>query len=114
MERKSNKQPKLHIKTGDTVKVLSGDDKGKSGKILSVDLQKRRAIIEGLNLVTKHVKPSASNPQGGIQKKEAPIHVSNLMLVDPKTGEATRIGRKKDENGKSVRYSKKTGEVING
>jgi large subunit ribosomal protein L24 len=114
MERKFNKQPKLHIKTGDTVKVLSGNDKGKTGKILSVNLQKRRAIVEGLNMVTKHVKPTASNPQGGIEKKEASIHVSNLMLVDPKTGEATRVGRKLGENGKLVRYSKKTGEVING
>lgn len=114
MERKFNKQPKLHIKTGDTVKVISGNDKSKTGKILSVDLQKRRAIVEGLNMVTKHVKPTASNPQGGIEKKEASIHVSNLMLVDPKTGEATRIGRKLGENGKLVRYSKKTGEVING
>ncbi|EKB51029.1 50S ribosomal protein L24 [Cecembia lonarensis] len=114
MERKFNKQPKLHVKTGDTVKVLSGDDKGKTGKILSVELQKNRAIVEGLNMVTKHVKPTAANPQGGIEKKEAPIHVSNLMLVDPKTGEATRTGRKRGENGKLVRYSKKTGEVING
>ncbi len=114
MERKFNKQPKLHIKTNDTVKVLSGDDKGKTGKVLSVDTQKRRAIVEGLNMVTKHVKPSASNPQGGIEKKEASIHISNLMLVDPKTGEATRTGRKIGENGKLVRYSKKTGEVING
>lgn len=114
MERKFNKQPKLHIKTGDTVKILSGDDKGKTGKVLSVNLQKRRAIVEGLNMVTKHVKPTASNPQGGIEKKEASIHISNLMLVDPKTGEATRIGRKIGENGKLVRYSKKTGEVING
>jgi large subunit ribosomal protein L24 len=114
MERKFNKQPKLHIKTGDTVKVLSGDDKGKTGKVLSVNLEKRRALIEGLNMVTKHVKPTAANPQGGIEKKEASIHVSNLMLVDPKTGEATRIGRKLGENGKLVRYSKKTGEVING
>jgi large subunit ribosomal protein L24 len=114
MERKFNKQPKLHIKTGDTVKVLSGDDKGKTGKVLSVNLEKRRAIVEGLNMVTKHVKPTASNPQGGIEKREASIHVSNLMLVDPKTGEATRIGRKIGEKGKLVRYSKKTGEVING
>mgnify|MGYP003860039973 CR=1 FL=1 len=114
MERKKNKQPKLHIKTGDTVKVLSGDDKGKSGKVLSVNLEKRRAIVEGLNMVTKHVKPTANNPQGGIEKKEAAIHISNLMLVDPKTGEATRTGRKPGENGKLVRYSKKTGEVING
>ncbi|GAB3649025.1 50S ribosomal protein L24 [Echinicola sediminis] len=114
MERKKNKQPKLHIKTGDTVKVLSGDDKGKSGKVLSVNLEKRRAIVEGLNMVTKHVKPTANNPQGGIEKKEAAIHVSKLMLIDPKTGEATRTGRKAGENGKLVRYSKKTGEVING
>ncbi|MBW3468842.1 50S ribosomal protein L24 [Arthrospiribacter ruber] len=114
MERKFNKQPKLHIKTGDTVKVLSGDDKGKSGKVLSVDLQKRRAIVEGINMVTKHVKPTANNPQGGIEKREAALHVSNLMLVDPKTGEATKTGRKVGENGKLVRYSKKTGEVING
>ncbi|AWW30029.1 50S ribosomal protein L24 [Echinicola strongylocentroti] len=114
MERKKNKQPKLHIKRGDTVKVLSGDDKGKSGKILSVDLEKRKAIVEGLNMVTKHVKPTAANPQGGIEKKEAAIHISNLMLIDPKTGEATRTGRKLGENGKLVRYSKKTGEVING
>lgn len=114
MERKFNKQPKLHIKTGDTVKVLSGDDKGKTGKILSVNLEKRRAVVEGLNMVTKHVKPTAANPQGGIEKKEAAIHVSNLMLVDPKTGQATRTGKKLGENGKLVRYSKKTGEVING
>ncbi|MCH7402412.1 50S ribosomal protein L24 [Belliella kenyensis] len=114
MERKFNKQPKLHIKTGDTVKVLTGDDKGKTGKVLSVNLEKRRAIVEGINIVTKHVKPTATNPQGGIEKKEASLHVSNLKLVDPKTGDATRIGRKKGENGKLVRYSKKTGEVING
>jgi len=114
MERKFNKQPKLHIKSGDTVLVISGDDKGKKGKILSVDQAKRRAIVEGLNMVTKHIKPTANSPQGGIEKKEAPIHISNLKLVDSKTGEATRIGRKKNEDGKLVRYSKKTGEVING
>jgi large subunit ribosomal protein L24 len=114
MERKFNKQPKLHVKTGDTVKIISGDDKGKTGKILSINLEKRKAIVEGLNMVTKHVKPTATNPQGGIEKKEAAIHVSNLMLVDPKTGEATRTGRKLDENNKLVRYSKKSGEVING
>jgi large subunit ribosomal protein L24 len=114
MERKFNKQPKLHIKTGDTVKVISGDDKGKSGKVLSVDTQNRRAIVEGLNIVTKHVKPTAAKPQGGIEKREASLHISNLMLVDPKTGQATRIGRRIGESGKLVRYSKKTGEVING
>ncbi|RAI90090.1 large subunit ribosomal protein L24 [Algoriphagus yeomjeoni] len=109
-----NKQPKLHIKTGDTVKVIAGDDKGKTGKVLSVDKQKSRAIVEGLNMITKHVKPTAAKPQGGIDKKEASMHISNLMLVDPKSGEATRTGRKEGENGKLVRYSKKTGEVING
>jgi large subunit ribosomal protein L24 len=114
MERKMNKQTKLHIKTGDTVKVIAGDDKGKTGKVLSVDTQKTRAIVEGLNMITKHVKPTAAKPQGGIDKKEASMHISNLMLIDPKTGEATRTGRKAGENGKLVRYSKKTGEVING
>ncbi|MFC5625970.1 50S ribosomal protein L24 [Algoriphagus winogradskyi] len=114
MERKMNKQTKLHIKTGDTVKVIAGDDNGKTGKVLSVDKQKNRAIVEGLNMITKHVKPTAAKPQGGIDKKEASIHISNLKLVDPKTGEATRTGRKEGENGKLVRYSKKTGEVING
>jgi len=109
-----NKQSKLHIKTGDTVKVIAGDDNGKTGKVLSVDKLKSRAIVEGLNMITKHVKPTAAKPQGGIEKKEASIHISNLKLVDPKTGEATRTGRKEGENGKLVRYSKKTGEVING
>ena len=94
--------------------VIAGDDKGNKGKILSVDQAKRRAIVEGLNMVTKHIKPTTNSPQGGIEKKEAPIHISNLKLVDPKTGEATKVGRKKGEDGKLVRYSKKTGEVING
>lgn len=94
--------------------IIAGDEKGKKGKILSVDQAKRRAIVEGMNMVTKHIKPTATTPQGGIEKKEAPIHISNLKLVDPKTGDATRIGRKRNEDGKLVRYSKKTGEVING
>ncbi len=113
MERKLNTQTKLHIKTGDTVKVVAGDDNGKRGKVLSVDKAKSRAIVEGLNMITKHVKPTAAKPQGGIEKKEAGIHISNLMLVDPKTGETTRC-RKANDKGKLVRYSKKTGEVING
>lgn len=104
----------MHIKSGDTVLIIAGDEKGKKGKILSVDQAKRRAIVEGMNMVTKHIKPTATTPQGGIEKKEAPIHISNLKLVDPKTGDATRIGRKRNEDGKLVRYSKKTGEVING
>ena len=103
---------KLHIKKGDTVKVLAGDDKGQQGKVLQVDVEKQRAKIEGLNMVSRHTKPNSKNPQGGIVKKEAGIHISNLMVVDSK-GNATRIGRRKDEKtNKSVRYSKKSGEVI--
>ena len=102
---------KLHVKKGDTVQVLSGNDKGKQGKVMSVDTEKNRAIVEGVRIVSKHTRPNAEHPQGGIIKQEAPIHISNLMVVG-KDGKPTRIGRKKDENGKSVRYSKKTGEII--
>ena len=111
MERKSNKQPKLHIRRGDTVKVIAGDDKGKTGKVLQVLLEKNRAIVEGINISTKHTKPSAGKPEGGIKKVEAPVHVSNLMLVDPASGKPTRVGLKLNDN-KLVRYSKKTGEII--
>lgn len=103
---------KLHIKKNDTVFVNSGEDKGKTGKVLQVLVKEQRAIVEGVNFVSKHTKPSAKNPQGGIIKQEAPIHISNLNVVDPKTGAPTRIGRKKNEEGKSVRYSKKSGEEI--
>jgi len=103
---------KLRIKKGDTVKVLTGEDKGQTGRVLRVDTEKGRAIVEGINLVSKHTKPNAAHPQGGIIKQEAPIHVSNLMLVDAK-GVAGRIVIKKDEKtGKSIRVSKKSGEVI--
>ena len=103
---------KLHIKKGDTVKVLAGDDKGMQGKVLMVDREKLRAKVEGINMVSKHTKPNSKNPQGGIIKMEAGIHISNLMVVDGK-GNATRIGSKLDEKtNKSVRYSKKSGEVI--
>jgi len=104
---------KLHIKKGDTVKVITGNSKGKTGKVLDVYTSKYRAIVEGLNMVTKHSKPSAESPEGGIKKVEASIHLSNLMLVDPASGDATRTGRKQDANGKLQRFSKKTGEVIN-
>lgn len=104
-------QKKMHIKKGDLVKVISGVSKGKEGKILSIDRDKNRAVVEGLNMVSKHTKPNAANPQGGIVKQEAGIHVSNLMVIDPKTGEAVRVGRK-EVDGKLVRYSKKSGEVI--
>mgnify|MGYP000664858643 FL=1 len=103
---------KLHIKKGDTVMVISGEDKGHSGRDLEVLVKEQRAIVEGLNMIKKHAKPSAKNPQGGIISKEAPIHISNLNVVDPKTGKATRIGRRLNENGKLVRYAKKSGEEI--
>ena len=103
---------KLHVKKGDTVLVLSGNDKGKQGKVMSVDPKSQRAIVEGVRMVSKHTRPNAEHPQGGIIKQEAPIHISNLMVVD-NSGKPTRVGRKKDEKtGKSVRYSKKTGEII--
>jgi len=110
MERHKNKQPKLKIRKGDTVKVIAGDSKGQQGRVLEVLLDKRRALVEGVNLVSKHTKPNAKNTQGGIVKKEATIHISNLMLVDGK-GNATRVGRR-DEEGKLIRYSKKSGEAI--
>ena len=103
---------KLHIKKGDMVIVNSGEDKGKTGKVLQVIVEKDRAIVEGVNMVSKSTKPNAKNPQGGIVKQEASIHVSNLNLVDPKSGKATRIGRKLNEEGKKVRYAKKSGEEI--
>ena len=103
---------KLHIKKGDTVYVNSGEDKGKTGKVMQVLIEKNRAIVEGVNMISKHSKPNAQNPQGGIEKKEASLHISNLNLVDPKSGKPTRIGRKKDDNGKLVRYAKTSGEEI--
>ncbi|EGJ70451.1 ribosomal protein L24 [Bacteroides coprosuis DSM 18011] len=104
---------KLHIKKGDTVYVNTGKDKGKTGKVLQVLVNESRAIVEGVNLVSKSTKPSAANPQGGIVKQEASIHISNLNVVDPKSGKPTRIGRKREgSNGPIVRYSKKSGEEI--
>jgi len=103
-------QKKLHIKVGDTVKVLSGESKGQEGKVLTIDRNKERATVEGLNIVKRHTKPSASEPQGGIVEKEGTIHISNLMVVVK--GQATRIGRKENAKGKLVRYSIKTGEEI--
>lgn len=102
---------KLHVKTGDTVKVIAGDERGKSGRIIAVNLNTQRVTIEGLNLVTKHAKPSAKNPQGGISKVEAPVHASNVALVNAK-GETIKAGSRKNSEGKTERYSKKTGEVI--
>ena len=103
---------KLHIKKGDTVYVNAGDEKGRTGKVLKVLVKERRAIVEGLNMVSKSQKPSAKYPQGGFVKQETPIHISNLNVVDPKTGKPTRIGRKLNADGKLVRYAKKSGEEI--
>ena len=102
---------KLHIKKGDNVYVNAGNYKGETGKVLSVDPSKDRAIVEGVNIVKKHTKPNAKNPQGGIVSQEAPIHVSNLQLIDPKSGKPTRVGYRMDGD-KKVRYAKKSGEEI--
>jgi len=102
---------KLKIKSGDTVKVIAGDHKGSEGKVLRVDREKNKAIVEGVNMVSKHTKPSAKSPQGGIVKKEAPIHISNLALIDPKSKSATKVGIKV-EGDKKVRFSKKSNQVL--
>lgn len=102
---------KLKIKTGDTVRVIAGDHKGQEGKVVRVLREKNKAVVEGINIVSKHVKPSATNPQGGIVKKEAPMQISNLALIDPKSGEPTRVGYK-IENGVKVRVSKKSNQVL--
>ena len=103
---------KLHIKKGDTVYVNAGNSRGQQGKVLEVITDKSRAIVEGVNLVSKHTKPNAKSPQGGIVKKEAPIHISNLQPLDPKSGKPTRVGRKENAKGKLVRIAKKSGEEI--
>ncbi|MDR2533671.1 MAG: 50S ribosomal protein L24 [Tannerellaceae bacterium] len=103
---------KLHVKKGDMVCVNTGEYKGKIGRILHVLVNENRAIVEGVNIVYKHTKPSTKHPQGGIEKKEASIHISNLNVADPKTGKSTRIFRKKNSKGMLVRFSKKTGEEI--
>lgn len=104
-------QAKLHIKKGDIVKIIAGDSKGQEGRVLKVFVNDNKALVEGVNMISKHTKPNAKNTQGGIVKKEAPIHISNLMLIDA-SGKPTRIGRQLDKDNKLVRYSKKSGEVI--
>lgn len=103
---------KLHIKKGDMVYIIAGDDKGTTGRVLKVDIKKSRAYVENRNMIKKAMKPNAKHPQGGLIDMEAPIHISNLALVDPKTGKPTRIGRRRNEAGKLVRYAKKSGEEI--
>ncbi len=107
-------KPKLKIKKGDIVQVIAGDYayRGKQGRVLAVFPEEQRIIVEGVNLVKKHVKPSQEFPQGGIIEVEAPIHISNVMLVDPETGEPTRVGRKRLEDGRIVRYAKKSGKIL--
>jgi len=102
---------KSNIKKGDNVYVLSGEDRGKQGRVLSVDRKKQRAIVEGIKFVTKATKPNAKHPQGGLIKMEAPVHISNLALIDPKSGKPTRVGHR-FEDGKKIRYAKKSGEEI--
>jgi len=103
---------KLHIRKGDTVFVNSGEDKGKTGRVVKMFIKEKRALVEGINIVSKTTKPTSAHPQGGVIKKEAPINISKLNPLDPKTGKPTRIGRRLNEEGKSVRYAKKSGEEI--
>lgn len=115
MPRKENKQKKLHVKKGDEVRIIAGNDKGREGRVLAVFPKRDRVLVEGINMRVHHDQPSQDNPQGGRIEREMPVHVSNVMVIDPTTGEPTRIGRKRiEEGGKSrwVRYSKKSGEVI--
>ncbi len=112
MGNKVNKPAKLKIRKGDLVKVIAGDSKGQQGKIQEVLVEKNRVIIEGVNLVSKHTKPSAATPNGGIIKKEAALHISNVQLIDPKSGKTTRVGRKLNADGKLVRVAKISGEEI--
>ncbi|WP_143232544.1 50S ribosomal protein L24 [Alicyclobacillus vulcanalis] len=102
----------MRVKTGDKVVVIAGKDKSKQGRILKVYPKEGRVVVEGVNIVKRHTKPNPQHPEGGIVEKEAPIHVSNVMLVDPKTGEPTRVGYKFLEDGRKVRYAKKSGEII--
>jgi len=104
--------PKIKIRKGDLVKVIAGDSKGQQGKVLSVLVSKGRVLVEGVNLVSKHTKPNAATPNGGIIKKEAALHISNVALVDPKSGEIARVGKRLNADGKLVRFSKKSGEEI--
>ncbi|RZL15081.1 MAG: 50S ribosomal protein L24 [Pedobacter sp.] len=112
MEKKKTKITKLKIRKGDLVKVIAGDSKGQQGKVQEVIIAKNRVVIEGVNLISKHTKPNAATPNGGIIKKEAALHISNVMLVDPKSGKPTRVGRKLDANGKLVRVAKISGGEI--
>lgn len=115
MPRTTNKQKKLHVKKGDQVKILTGINKGDTGRVLMVYPDKNKVLVEGINMKTHHEKPTQDNPQGGRLKREAPVHVSNVMVIDPTTNEPSRIGRKRieaDGSGRWVRYAKASGEMI--
>lgn len=115
MPRRFNKQKKLHVKKGDEVSILAGNDKGKTGRVLMVFPDSERVLVEGINMKTHHEKPTQENPQGGRLKKEASVHISNVMVIDPSTNEPSRIGRKrieKDGKGRWVRYAKTSGEML--
>jgi large subunit ribosomal protein L24 len=111
-EKKTINKAKLKLRKGDLVKIIAGDSKGEQGTITEVFTKTNRAIVEGKNMISKHTKPNAANPNGGIVKKEASIHISNLQLIDPKSGKPTRVGIKKDAEGKNVRVAKQSGEEI--
>jgi large subunit ribosomal protein L24 len=112
MNRKYNERPRLKLRKGDLVLVVAGESKGQQGKVLEVLVAENRAIVERVNLVARHTKPNAKNTQGGIVHREAPVHVSNLMLLDPKTGKPTRVGRRPGGDGKLERFARKSGEAI--
>lgn len=112
MRRTTNLIPKLHVRKDDTVKVLSGNSKGKTGRIIEVFPEDRKVIVEGVNLVKKHTKPSAKNTEGGIVSQEARIHVSKLMIVEPQSGLPSRVSRAKDANGATIRVTKRSGEIL--
>jgi large subunit ribosomal protein L24 len=112
MKDKVTNTAKIKIRKGDLVKVIAGDSRGQQGTVLQVQIAKSRIVVEGVNLVSKHTKPNAATPNGGIIKKEAALHISNVMLIDPKSGETTRVGRKLNADGKLVRVAKKSGEEI--
>ncbi|WP_372636021.1 50S ribosomal protein L24 [Fodinibius sp.] len=115
MPRKNNRQKKLHVKKGDNVKIIAGNEKGKEGRVLAVFPAKERVLVEGVNMRVHHDKPTQENPQGGRIEREVAVHISNVMVIDPSTGEPTRIGRKRieeDGGGRWVRYAKNSGEII--
>jgi large subunit ribosomal protein L24 len=112
MGNRKNQLPKVNIKRGDKVKVIAGNDKGSTGRVLAVRPKEGRALVENVKMISKHVKPNQQDQQGGIRKQEGPVDLSNLMVLEPKTGEPTRVGRRRNDDNKLVRYSKKTGEDI--